>query len=184
MQCCSHRPCAQRTTLTPSLRPPPLLHLLIRPLLLPTPPACRPDVWQEVVIPLRSLVLTYQGQLVQRRLEFQANQVISVGVAVSAVPDADAEAQGGITLPDNMPEQQLVSSSSSSSSGDTVESASSTGRQDAADGSDATSGSSSSSSGAVGTGEAGVPEPFDWESFPEHERFRLLIRSIHADVEV
>lgn len=51
----------------------------------------RCGVWHEVVIPISALALTYQGQLVERKLEFQADKVIGVGVSVSAaLPAADS----------------------------------------------------------------------------------------------
>eukprot|EP00878_Enallax_costatus_P028808 GHUV01031153.1.p1 GENE.GHUV01031153.1~~GHUV01031153.1.p1 ORF type:complete len:239 (+),score=71.22 GHUV01031153.1:123-839(+) len=55
----------------------------------------RRDVWSEVVIPVSALALTYQGQLVERKLEFQADKVIGVGVSVSAaLPVADSSTTG------------------------------------------------------------------------------------------
>lgn len=128
-------------------------------------------MWQQVQIPLASLLLTYQGQLVQRRLEFQANQVISVGVAASAV-QAGAEALEGVSIPDDITTAQASSSGSDAVSG-------SLNVQEGVDG----SGDSSISSSSSGEGQA-APVVLDWESIPEHERFRLLIRSIRADVEV
>jgi hypothetical protein len=47
-------------------------------------------VWSRVLIPIDSLALTYQGQLVERKLDFQADKVISVGVSVSAAAPEDA----------------------------------------------------------------------------------------------
>lgn len=129
-------------------------------------------MWQQVQIPLASLLLTYQGQLVQRRLEFQANQVISVGVAASAVPEAGAEALEGVSIPDDITTAQASSSGSDAVSG-------SLNVQEGVDG----SGDSSISSSSSGEGQD-APVVLDWESIPEHERFRLLIRSIRADVEV
>lgn len=126
----------------------------------------RPGDWQSVCIPLQSLVLTYQGQLVKRRLEFQANQVISVGVAASAIPGAEAEAVGGVNIPENLTE--LASASSSSSAADEA-------------GSDAVD-SSPPAAGDV-TGEESSVEGADSSNYPQFERFKLLIRSIHAEVE-
>lgn len=126
----------------------------------------RPDEWQSVSIPLRSLVLTYQGQLVRRQLEFPANHVISVGVAASAIPGAEAEAVGGVDIPENVTE--LASASSSSSVSDEAATQAAVGSPAAAD---ATDTESSSVEGA------------DSSSHPEFERFKLLIRSIQAEVE-
>jgi hypothetical protein len=126
-----------------------------------------------VSIPLQSLVLTYQGQLVKRRLEFQANQVISVGVAASAIPGAEAEAVVGVDIPENLTELASASSIASSSSSAADEAASEGGGGSPPAG-DVVTGNNESSSEV---------EESDSSSYPEFERFRLLIRSIHAEVE-
>lgn len=140
--------------------------------------SCRPDVWQQVSIPLQSLLMTYQGQLVQRKLEFQANQVISVGVAASAMPAAEAD-MPAVSM--DTPSDASSSSSHSSSSGwsesgtassSSASSQSADGMQDAGD---------SSSSNELGDAEV---TQLDSSSWPEHERFRLLVRSIRAEVEL
>lgn len=135
--------------------------------------------WRQVWIPLQSLMLTYQGQLVKRRLEFQANQVISVGVAASAMPEADA--MEGVPDPDSLAE---LSSTTSTASIPT----------ELLRDPDGSSGASSSISSDLGItdsiqGNASSLEPA-WDSeadsitsYPEHEQFKLLIRSIQAEVE-
>jgi hypothetical protein len=130
-----------------------------------------------VSIPLQSLLLTYQGQLVQRQLEFQANQVIAVGVAASAMPTAEAEVTiGSIDLPtDASSSGGGLSSSSSDSSTLDSHSTASTQLQGGAGSSHATD----SSSEAV-EGDGLQPDSSSW---PEHERFRLLVRSIRAEVD-
>lgn len=115
-------------------------------------------------IPLQALVLTYQGQLVKRRLEFQASQVISVGVAASAMPDSEGDALEGVAIPDSLPE----ASSSNSSSTTAAASIPAEG---------VSNNSASSLAGAAA-------QVVDSSSFPEHERFSLLIRSIRAEVEL
>jgi hypothetical protein len=106
-------------------------------------------------------------------LEFQANQVISVGVAASAVPEAGAEALEGVSIPDDITTAQASSSSSGAVSGMLNV------QQDGVEG----SGDSSIRNSSSGEGQD-APVVMDWESIPEHERFRLLIRSIRADVEL
>lgn len=137
---------------------------------------CRADEWQAVHIPLQSLVLTYQGQLVRRQLEFQASQVISVGVAASALPAAEAEAAGAVDLPDDFADLSSSSSeaASTSSAGDVQHSAASSVSTTAGD----------ADSSAESLSAEGEDELQDSESiYPEHERFKLLIRSIQADVQ-
>lgn len=151
---------------------------------------CRPDGWQRVSIPLRSLLLTYQGQLVQRQLEFQANQVIAVGVAASAMPTAEAGvATVSIDPPTDASSSGSSSSGWSSSSSDTSSSSSTQDSESTASGAAGSSHASNRSSGEVSTAssssepvEADSEQP-DSSSWPEHERFRLLVRSIRAEVE-
>lgn len=122
---------------------------------------CSAGVWSEVAIPISSLALTYQGQLVERRLEFQADKVISVGVAVSA---AMSEA----------------SSSSSSNSGLAE------GDEAAAGGDADSSSGGSSSSGSIGLSEESsstVGQEVTSAAQP-HELFRLLLRDIRVEGEV
>lgn len=115
----------------------------------------------------------------KRRLEFQANQVISVGVAASAMPEADA--LEGVPDPDSLAE---LSSTSSTASIPTELLQDPDGRSEA--------NSSTSSDVSVADsiqGNASSLEPVrDSEadsitSYPEHEQFKLLIRSIQAEVE-
>eukprot|EP00775_Hariotina_reticulata_P010347 gene10347-10504_t len=111
--------------------------------------------WSQVSIPIDSLALTYQGQLVQQKLEFQADKVISVGVAVSAaMPTSDR------------------STSSHSASDTSLEECAARSLESPAGEQDCTSGSSdASSSTAVIDGQAQVPS---------QEHFRLFIRHIQA----
>uniref|UniRef100_A0A383WGC5 NADH:ubiquinone oxidoreductase intermediate-associated protein 30 domain-containing protein n=1 Tax=Tetradesmus obliquus TaxID=3088 RepID=A0A383WGC5_TETOB len=115
----------------------------------------RAGVWSEVLIPIDSLTLTFQGQLVERKLEFQADKVISLGVSVSAVQPEDASG-----------------SSSSSLEGD----------EPAAG--DISSGSSSSSSLGLGEESSSTVEQAEASEAKPHEMFRLLLRDIRAEGEM
>lgn len=136
---------------------------------------CRADEWQSVHIPLQSLVLTYQGQLVRRQLEFQANQVISVGLAASALPAAEAEAAGAVDLPVDFADLSSSSEAASTSSAGNVQHSATSSVSGTANG---------AHSGADSLSAADEDELQNSESsYPEHERFKLLIRSIQADVQ-
>jgi hypothetical protein len=113
-----------------------------------------------VTIPISSLALTYQGQLVEQRLEFQADKVIGVGVAASALPDTEAA-------------DAVDVSSSSSSLGGASSSSSGAGSNEALSEGSETDGGGTNAPGTDGSCPVNVPE---------HERFRLLIRSIRAEV--
>eukprot|EP00882_Tetradesmus_deserticola_P023236 GHRQ01025283.1.p1 GENE.GHRQ01025283.1~~GHRQ01025283.1.p1 ORF type:complete len:260 (+),score=86.04 GHRQ01025283.1:678-1457(+) len=112
-------------------------------------------VWSQVSIPIDSLALTYQGQLVERKLDFQAGKVISVGVSVSAAAATPEPA-----------------SSSSSSSGPHTTAA----------GDDSSITSSSGSSAGLGEDTSTKPQSQTSEA-QVHELFRLLIHDIRAEGE-
>jgi hypothetical protein len=123
-------------------------------------------VWSRVIIPIDSLALTYQGQLVERKLDFQADKVIAVGVSVSA------------TTPEAAP-------SSSSSSVSNSSSAQGGGAPAAADDA-SSSGSGSGSGGSVGLadGSSSTADELGTSEAQPHELFRLLIRDIRAEGEM
>lgn len=131
--------------------------------------AIRAGVWADIRIPIDSLVLTFQGQLVERRLEFQADKVISVGVAVSA---ALADGAAGAVAAAAVGERGGggASSSSSSGGGSAQQGASSSGAAAAA---------GSNGGDASAAAQEGDAEGED-EDVPEHERFRILIREIRT----
>jgi hypothetical protein len=129
-----------------------------------------------------SLVLTYQGQLLQHKLEFQANQVISVGVAASAMPSAEAEAVGAVDSAED-PAQLSSSSSKTASASDAASTSSALEAQHGAMqiSSGAARGEDSSVSSVASASEGDLTD--DSSSWPDYERFKLLIRSINAEVE-
>jgi hypothetical protein len=130
-------------------------------------------------------VLTYQGQLVQRRLEFQAHQVISVGVAASAMPSAEAEAVGAVDIPEDLTELSSSSSSRTESASETASTSSAFEAQHSAmqSSSSAAGGEDSSVSSDSVASESEGELTDDSSSWPDYERFKLLIRSIQAEVE-
>ncbi|KAF6262544.1 complex I intermediate-associated protein 30-domain-containing protein [Scenedesmus sp. NREL 46B-D3] len=121
-------------------------------------------VWSQVSIPIDSLALTYQGQLVERKLDFQADKVISVGVSVSAATP------------------EVASSSSSSSSSSVRWKAD--GQAAGADSSSGGDSSSTNSSSGLDEDANSTANQVDASEAQPHELFRLLIHDIRAEGEL
>lgn len=112
-------------------------------------------------IPIDSLALTYQGQLVENKLDFQADKVISVGVSVSAT----SSASNGSRSPSTHISEQAENI-------------------DAADIGDSSSrGQPTGAATAAAAGNTDQQQGSSLDSRP-HEMFRLFIRDIRAEGEM